>query len=67
MGHAQYRNWCEACVHGQGREDQHLRLRGVFRELPVISYDYGFLSEKDEKDVKEGRKSASDVTRLLIG
>ena len=27
MGHAQYRCWCEACVHGQGREDLHLRVR----------------------------------------
>ena len=24
MGHAQYRSWCEACIHGQGREDRHL-------------------------------------------
>ena len=27
MGHAQYRNWCEACVYGQGRE--YLNLRGA--------------------------------------
>ncbi len=25
MGHAQFRNWCEPCVFGQGREDLHLR------------------------------------------
>ena len=25
MGHAQYRNWCETCIYGQGREDLHLR------------------------------------------
>ncbi len=35
--------------------------------MPVVSYDYGFLSDKDEKYVKEGRKSINDVTRLLIG
>ena len=35
--------------------------------MPVVSYDYGFLSDRDEKDVKEGRKSINDVTRLLIG
>ncbi len=52
---------------GQGREDRHLRMKGEWRALPVVSYDYGFLSEQDEKDVKEGRKSMSDVTRLLIG
>ena len=23
MGHAVYRQWCEACITGQGREDQH--------------------------------------------
>ncbi len=25
MGHAQFRNWCEPCIYGQGREDLHLR------------------------------------------
>ena len=42
-------------------------MKGEWRALPVVSYDYGFLSEQDEKDVKKGRTSMSDVTRLLIG
>ncbi len=66
MGHAQYRRWCEACVHGQGREDRH--LRGCkHRSLPVISYDYGFLSERDAEDVKAGRKQLHQATSLFIG
>ncbi len=67
MGHAQYRSWCEDCIFGQGREDRHLRNRDSQRSMPVIGYDYAFLSAKDEEDVRKGRKSACDVTRLLVG
>ena len=66
MGHAQYRSWCEACVHGQGREDRHLR-NSKHRSLPVLNYDYGFMTEKDEEDVRLGRKTPHQVTRLLVG
>ncbi len=66
MGHAQYRRWCEPCVHGQGREDRHLR-NCKHRSLIVISYDYGFLTDQDEEDVRLGRKQMSQVTQLLIG
>ena len=66
MGHAQYRSWCEACVHGQGREDRHLR-DSKSRTVPILHYDYGFLTEKDEEDVRLKRKELSQVTRLLIG
>ena len=66
MGHAQYQRWCEPCVHGQGREDRHLR-NAKHRSLPVVSYDYGFLTEQDEEYVRLGRKQLSQVTRLLIG
>ena len=67
MGHAQYRRWCEPCVHGQGREDRHLRGGCKHRSLPVLSYDYGFLTDQDEVDVRAGRKQLHQVTRLLIG
>ena len=66
MGHAQYRSWCEACVHGQGREDRHLR-DSKHRSRPVLNYDYGFMTEKDEEDVRLGRKNPQQVTRLLVG
>ncbi len=66
MGHAQYRRWCESCVHGQVREDRHLRT-SKHRSLPVVSYDYGFLTDKDAEYVRLGRKQLSQVTRLLIG
>ena len=68
MGHAQYRSWCEACIAGQGREDRHIRGHAhEKRSLPVVSYDYGFMTEKDEDDVRRGRKPMAAVTRLLIG
>ena len=69
MGHAQYRAWCEDCVYGQGREDLHLRGE-KWRSLPVVSYDYAFLSEHDMKNVKDKKrefKEAKEATKLLIG
>ncbi len=69
MGHTQFRNWCEACIHGQGREDLHLRGE-KWRSLPVVSYDYAFLSEHDmnsAKDKKREVNEAKEATKLLIG
>ena len=69
MGHAQYRSWCESCVYGQGRE--YLHLRGdKGRALPVLSYDYAFLSDHDMKNPKAEdpeQHPEQEVTRLLIG
>jgi hypothetical protein len=63
MGHARFRNWCEACVFGQGREDLHLR-GGGWRSLPVVSYDYAYLGDKNAKESKKGTQVG---TKLLIG
>ena len=32
-----------------------------------MSYDYGFMTEKDEEDVRRGKKPMAAVTRLLVG
>ena len=36
------------------------------RQLSVLSYDYAFMSARDEEDVKQKRKTAQQCTRLLV-
>ena len=46
-GHAQYRSWCEICIKAGGQEAPHPRnKKKKHEELPVISYDYGYLRDK---------------------
>ena len=37
--------WCELCVMGRGKDDAHLRsdLREMGEQLPVITFDFGFV------------------------
>ena len=43
--HYPYRSWCRHCVAGAGRRDGHASSAGVEHMKPLISIDYGFLSE----------------------
>ena len=46
MGHVVYRNWCPKCVHGRGPDDRHGAAKRDEFEIPVISFDYCFLSSR---------------------
>ena len=52
-GHACYRNWCAECVRGRGRNRAHQSRDHAGDQVPVISFDYGFLSNKANPDDKE--------------
>ena len=41
--HWPYRSWCEDCVRGRGLGEQH-RSGGPGRDLPVLSFDYLFVT-----------------------
>ena len=50
-GHATFRSWCAACVHGRGRAERH---QGEGRKeleygskVPVVSWDYCFLGARN--------------------
>ena len=49
--HCSYRNWCEHCVKGRGREDGHHRKTSVHErpEIPTIAMDYCFMGKEDKK------------------
>ena len=46
--HLPFRPWCEFCVKGRGRDRYHRRVEGeaAAQELPKISLDYGFLTQR---------------------
>ena len=43
-GHACFRSWCRHCVRGKGTEAPHSRVKPPDSALPVISWDYCYLS-----------------------
>ena len=52
-GHACYRCWCSECVRGRGRNRSHRGRDHTADQVPVISFDYGFLSNKANPEDKE--------------
>ena len=47
MTHLPYRNWCEYCVKGRGREAAHSRSTGEASDLPEVSLDCCFPTKED--------------------
>ena len=47
-GHARFRSWCRHCVRGRGCEAPHTRTQAPDSAIPVISWDYCYLSEKQD-------------------
>ena len=43
-GHACFRSWCRHCVRGRGTEGPHSRVKPPDSAVPVISWDYCYLS-----------------------
>ena len=46
-GHTCYRCWCAECVQGRGRAKAHTTVDHSEDRIPVLSWDYGFLSNKN--------------------
>ena len=47
-GHAIFRNWCDSCIQGRGRDAPHSCDDHTEDETPVLSWDYGFLRDASE-------------------
>ena len=45
-GHAVFRSWCRHCVRGRGREAAHSSTERPEGSLPILSWDYCYLSSK---------------------
>ena len=66
LTHIPYAAWCEACVSGKGKPDRHERneTRVQGREIPVLSFDFGFTGKSlgDDQDEDESAK----LTTLIL-
>eukprot|EP00971_Amphidinium_carterae_P312188 6205189-Amphidinium_carterae.1 len=46
LTHYPYKEWCEHCVRGRGREDRHQTQREADQQgTPVVQLDYSFLTD----------------------
>ena len=77
LTHLPFRSWCEFCVKGKCKADQH-RATGQLAasEIPVVSFDYAFMGDKgrtaDGKEDASGSKQVEetidhDVMKILVG
>ena len=67
--HYPFRAWCRHCLEGRGREFGHEAHRGDkdARATPVISFDYGFLSDSGDVISQEAFEAAGDgAIKVLI-
>ena len=63
---AQFRSWCAHCLRIRGRENQHGRTNNGAKAFPILHWDYGYLSSKDEEGdrlAEENRESPLLVMR----
>ena len=76
LTHLPFRSWCEFCVKGKCKADQH-RSTGQLAEstVPVVSFDYAFMGDKNtegqsEEVLDEDSKDEAmdnEVMKLLVG
>ena len=45
LGHINFRAWCDQCVEGRGKEMGHVSTEGRARAIPIIGFDYCFVSK----------------------
>ena len=61
-GHACFRSWCRHCVRGRGSEAAHSSSKQLETAMPVLSFDYCYLSTREEARV--AREAAPDTHAL---
>ena len=45
LDHIHYRPWCDECVEGRGKERGHATAEQRSRTIPIVSFDYFFISK----------------------
>ena len=64
-GHAVFRSWCRHCVRGRGREAAHSSTARPEGSLPILSWDYCYLSSKRQSP-SISKSSEATVTESQI-
>ena len=60
-GHVCFRSWCRHCVRGRGSEAAHASTKPLPSALPVLSWDYCYLSSREE-----ARAAADGESPVLV-
>ena len=66
VDHWPFRSWCEHCVKGRATGEQH--REGVGSSIPVIAFDYLFVTDRGvhRRDELEGDEEKKSVTKILL-
>ena len=67
IDHLPFRSWCEECVKGKGTGEQH-RSGGHQSAVPVIAFDYLFISERGvhRREELEDGELARVLVKILV-
>ena len=66
-GHAIFRSWCGPCIMGRGRSVGHYGRARDEGEVPVISWDYGFLGSRNPEGGASPDEDSSAWSPVLCG
>ena len=64
VDHLPYRCWCEHCVTGRATGEQH-HSKGEGGDIPVVAYDYLFITEKSHVLTRKEMEEAKGETVVL--
>ena len=69
IDHYPFPFWCRYCVMAASRSDHHRKETEDYNEVPVISCDYGFLTDSrddEERQLTEAEAIAVEATPILV-
>ena len=65
--HFPYHSGCPHCLEGRGREFGHRRREKALGEVPIVSFDYVFLSDKEDIIDQAGFEAAGEeAVKVLV-
>ena len=66
--HLPFRSWCSHCVAGKCKNKPHMVAGKTDEEsdVPIIAFDYAFMSDKETEKEDEADEDISDLT-ILVG
>ncbi len=67
VDHLPFRCWCEECMKGRGTGEQH--RRGVCSAIPIIAFDYLFITDRGvmrRDELEEGEKQKAWLKIFVV-
>ena len=64
VNHLPFRSWCKHCVRGRSKAHPHRVNDGRISDVPVVSIDYMFVSQKQSENEEKGMELPHLVLRM---